>query len=38
MLAASKLGSNVPPYHLQTAPILALTGIPPDEFKKKLTA
>jgi hypothetical protein len=38
MLAASGLGSNVPPYHLQTAPVLALTGITPDEFKKNLTA
>ena len=38
MLAASRLGSNVPPYHLQTAPVLALTGIPADEFKKYSTA
>jgi hypothetical protein len=34
MLAASRLGSNVPPYYLQTAPVLALTGITADEFKK----
>jgi len=38
MLAASTLGSNVPPYHLQTAPILALTGITADEFKNYPTA
>ena len=38
MLAASTLGSNVPPYHLQTAPVLALTGITADEFKKYPTA
>jgi hypothetical protein len=38
MLAASRLGSNVPPYHLQTTPVLALTSITADEFKKYLTA
>lgn len=38
MLAASKLCSNVPPYHLQTAPVLALAGIAPDEFKKNPAA
>jgi hypothetical protein len=38
MLAASKLGSNVPPDHLQTAPVLTLTRIAPDEFKINLTA
>jgi hypothetical protein len=38
MLAASKLGSNVPPNYLQTAPVLTLTGIAPDELKKYLAA
>jgi len=38
MLAASTLGSNVPPDNLQAAPLRALTGIAPDEFKKSLTA
>jgi hypothetical protein len=33
MLAASRLGSNVPPYNLQTTPVLALTGITANEFK-----
>jgi len=38
MLAASKLGSNVPPYHLQTPPVMVLTGITADEFKKNTAA
>ena len=38
MLAASKLASNVPPNHLQTAPVLTLTGITPEEFQNNLTA
>jgi len=36
MLAASKLGSNVPPNNLQAAPVMALTGITPNQLKKIL--
>jgi hypothetical protein len=36
MLAASKLGSNVPPNNLQPAPVMTLTGVTSDEFKKNL--
>jgi hypothetical protein len=38
MLAASKLGSNVTPNHLQAAPVMTSTSIAPNEFKKNLTA
>ncbi len=38
MLSASQLRSNVPPYHLQAAPVLALTSIAANKLNKTPTA